>query len=253
MFMSDRLYKLIEAADIFTAPSKDELVQRAMLEWERKGIVKQNADGSWDVLRDINRLPKEILDPDGQRLLIRFRIAHADFHSQYGNLVSLEGMPQEVKGNFNVFHNMIESLVGGPVRVRDTYQVGYNELTSLEGMPERVTDFICTSNVLKSLEGSPASVPGVFACAHMGLTTLKGGPQEVGDYFNCYDNLLTSLEGAPQWVGGNFNCSANKITSLEGCPKRVGGHFNMQRHAGCNITEEQIRAVCDVKGQVFVD
>ena len=52
-------------------------------------------------------------------------------------------------------------------------------------------------------------------------------------------------------VGGNFNCSYNELTSLEGAPKTVGRDF----YCGNNpvkFTREQVRAVCDVKGKIFV-
>ena len=46
----------------------------------------------------------------------------------------------------------------------------------------------------------------------------------------CYDNELKSLFGAPETVGGDFYCYNNPG----------------------NFTEEQVRAVCDVKGKIFV-
>jgi len=42
--------------------------------------------------------------------------------------------------------------------------------------------------------------------------------------------LLTSLEGAPETVGGDFYCGYNSV----------------------QFTEAQVRAVCDVKGDVYV-
>jgi hypothetical protein len=52
-------------------------------------------------------------------------------------------------------------------------------------------------------------------------------------------------------VGGSFYCYNNRLTSLEGSPKTVGGNFYCRNNPG-NFTEEQVRAVCDVKGEVFV-
>jgi hypothetical protein len=73
----------------------------------------------------------------------------------------------------------------------------------------------------------------------------------VGGNFNCSYNELTSLEGAPKTVGENFGCSYNKLTSLDGAPKFVGGDFYC-RNNSVKFTEKDIRAVCDVKGEVFV-
>jgi hypothetical protein len=79
---------------------------------------------------------------------------------------------------------------------------------------------------------------------------LVGAPKTVGEDFYCSYNLLTSLEGAPETVGGDFYCGYNKLTSLVGVPKYVGGIFVCNDNPG-NFTEEQVRAVCDVKGEVL--
>ena len=73
----------------------------------------------------------------------------------------------------------------------------------------------------------------------------------VGGNFNCSYNELTSLEGAPKTVGENFGCSYNKLTSLDGAPKIVYKDFYC-RNNNVQFTEAQVRAVCDVKGDVFV-
>jgi hypothetical protein len=73
----------------------------------------------------------------------------------------------------------------------------------------------------------------------------------VGGNFNCFNNNLTSLENCPKTVSGVFGCSYNKLTSLTGAPKTVGRDF----YCGNNpveFTEEQVRTVCDVKGDVYV-
>jgi hypothetical protein len=58
---------------------------------------------------------------------------------------------------------------------------------------------------------------------------LEGAPEVVDRGFFCSNNLLTSLKGAPQTVGYDFVCSDN--------PKQ--------------FTEEEVRAVCDVKGEIY--
>ena len=52
-------------------------------------------------------------------------------------------------------------------------------------------------------------------------------------------------------VGENFGCSYNKLTSLDGAPKIVYNDFYC-RNNNVQFTEAQVRAVCDVKGDVFV-
>ena len=87
----------------------------------------------------------------------------------------------------------------------------------------------------------------------VGLTKLPDILKDitVGGNFNCSYNELTSLEGAPKTVGENFGCSYNKLTSLDGAPKIVYNDFYC-RNNNVQFTEAQVRAVCDVKGDVFV-
>ena len=90
-----------------------------------------------------------------------------------------------------------------------------------------------------------------FICSVNKLTTLENSPKTVGGSFYCGNNQLISLKGAPTYVGGEFGCGNNKLTSLEGAPTYVGGSFNC-RYNPVKFTEEQVRAVCDVDGRIFV-
>ena len=71
-----------------------------------------------------------------------------------------------------------------------------------------------------------------------------------GDFY-CGNNNLTSLENCPKTVSGVFGCSSNFLKSLEGAPKFVGEDFMCRFNPG-KFTEKDIRAVCDVKGRVYV-
>ena len=95
------------------------------------------------------------------------------------------------------------------------------------------------------------SVAGSFYCGNNKLTSLINAPKTVGGNFYCNFNKLESLEGAPQSVGNDFKCTFNNLESLEGAPQSVGGNFNC-RHNPVKFTEEQVRAVCDVDGRIFV-
>ena len=108
---------------------------------------------------------------------------------------------------------------------------------NLTELPEILKDisvgghFFCHNNKLTSLINAPKSVDGVFLCSNNKLTSLKGSSVSVGIInFDCSFNNLTSLIGAPTYVGGSFSCGFNDI----------------------KFTEEQVRAVCDVKGKIFV-
>jgi len=83
------------------------------------------------------------------------------------------------------------------------------------------------------------------------LTSLVGAPSSVGGYFYCSLNNLTSLDGAPSSVGGSFYCHINNLTSLDGAPRSVGKDFWCMGNA-TKFTIEQVRAVCDVKGEIRV-
>ena len=73
----------------------------------------------------------------------------------------------------------------------------------------------------------------------------------VGRNFFCSNNKLTSLQGAPTDVGGSFDCSYNDLTSLEFAPTNVGRDFDCIENQ-VKFTKEQVRTVCDVKGDIFV-
>lgn len=75
--------------------------------------------------------------------------------------------------------------------------------------------------------------------------------KKVVGHFKCHDQNLTSLEGCPEIVVYDFDCSGNKLTSLEGCPKEVGWSFYIYDNTK-KFTEEEVRAVCKVSGNVFV-
>ena len=58
--------------------------------------------------------------------------------------------------------------------------------------------------------------------------------------------------GAPKYVKTEFDASNNsELESLEGIPEKVDGDFYCY-DTKVKFTEEQIRAKCDVKGNVYV-
>ena len=95
------------------------------------------------------------------------------------------------------------------------------------------------------------SIDGHFYCVGNRLISLINAPSSVKRDFYCAHNKLTSLTGAPKTVGNNFYCAHNKLTSLDGAPKTVGGSFSCNNNP-VKFTEEQVRAVCNVKGKIFV-
>jgi len=174
-----------------------------------------------------------------------------DFDCSENYLTSLKGAPKTVRGGFYCTSNKLTSLKGAPKTVGVDFDCSRNKLTSLEGAPEKVGgDFYCRNNNLTSLEGAPEKVGGSFYCYKNELTSLKGAPKTVNGNFYCSGNMLTSLEGAPEKVGGDFYCRNNNLTSLEGAPKTVNGNFSCDYNIR-KFTEAEVRAVCNVKGEVL--
>jgi hypothetical protein len=74
---------------------------------------------------------------------------------------------------------------------------------------------------------------------------------EIDGNFVCYNNGLITLEGSPQIVNGGFYCGGNKLTTLKGCPKYVDKNF-WCCYNKAQFTEEDVRKLCNVKGQILV-
>jgi hypothetical protein len=89
---------------------------------------------------------------------------------------------------------------------------------------------------------------------YLGRQNLNSIPIKFGvvdGSFNISRNNLKTLENAPIEVKGHFICELNDLTSLEGAPKKIGGDFvGLSQKNGHKFTEEEVRAVCDVKGNV---
>ena len=138
------------------------------------------------------------------------------------------------------------------LKIGKSFDCNNNNLDSLVGAPTSVgRDFLCSENILTSLVGAPTGVGGSFYCGYNKLTSLVGAPTSVGLDFDCSRNNLKSLVGTPTSVGGDFYCSKNNLDSLVGAPTSVGGDF-FCRNSSVKFTEKQVRAVCDVKGNIYV-
>ena len=71
-------------------------------------------------------------------------------------------------------------------------------------------------------------------------------------YYNYQNKGLTSLPNdIPKYVDGGFYCQYNNLTSLQGAPKYVGGNFWCGNNPK-KFTEEEVRAVCNAKGNIYV-
>ena len=150
----------------------------------------------------------------------------------------------------------VERMIKDYVRngIKGNLDLSNMKLTVLPEILKNATvdgNFWCGHNKLTSLKNAPSIVVGNFFCNNNKLTTLEGSPSSVGRNFDCSYNDLTSLEFAPTNVGGNFWCGVNDLTSLEFAPTNVGRDFDCIENQ-VKFTKEQVRAVCDVKGDIFV-
>jgi hypothetical protein len=96
------------------------------------------------------------------------------------SLVSLEGSPEEVGGDFDVEGHKLTTLRGGPRVVGGDYNCADNALRSLKGAPHTVEDFECSGNKLTTLAGGPVEVQAHYSCVNNPLKSLRGGPKKVG-------------------------------------------------------------------------
>ena len=150
----------------------------------------------------------------------------------------------------------VERMIKDYIRngIKGNLDLSNMKLTVLPEILKNATvdgNFWCGHNKLTSLKNAPSIVVGSFFCGHNKLTTLAGSPSSVGRNFDCSYNDLTSLEFAPTNVGRDFWCGVNDLTSLEFAPTNVGRDFDCIENP-VKFTKEQVRAVCDVKGDIFV-
>ena len=133
----------------------------------------------------------------------------------------------DVDGGVNLAYKNLEHLPLKFNYVSSNFVCSDNKLKTLEGCPQTVSgSFYCYDNELESLEGCPQTVSGSFDCDHNKLVSLEGCPQTVSGSFDCGYNELKTLEGSPQTVSGNFSCYGNELVSLEGGLQTVGGYFD---------------------------
>ena len=157
-----------------------------------KGTFDVNPQtGEVDVQGDVRF--KGLITSQG-RFHVQFGTVTGEFDCSDLGVVSLEGSPHTVMGDFFCYSRR-------------------------ESIP-----------TLTSLKGAPRIVHGGFSCMNNLLTNLVGAPEQVGDWFACDSNSLTSLEGAPHTVGGNFSCWSNKLTNLEGGPTQVSGRYDCRKN-----------------------
>jgi hypothetical protein len=169
--------------------------------------------------------------------------------------ILLEGKPPSIFIPRRI-EDRVERMIKNYVKngSKGNLNLQFLKLTVLPVILKNITvggNFYCGNNSLTSLENCPKTVGGNFGCSYNELTSLEGAPKTVGGTFACSFNNLTSLAGTPKTVVGDFYCYKTELKSLFGAPETVGGNFHCYNNPG-NFTEEQVRAVCDVKGKIII-
>ncbi len=208
----------------FTALALNELLTKY------KDILIKNPDDTIDCVYSSSIDLHQFIDNKG-RFICQFGKWKGDFNANMLGIVSLEGCPKEVTGNFFCANNKLISLKGCPLYVGGSFKCNDNWLTSLFGCPETVgQDFDCRNNRLTFLTGCPSKIKGYFDCSGNNINFLNGCPKEVGYYFDCSYNRLSSLKDGPSIVGDEYKCNNNDLTSLSGSPKEINGDFECKNN-----------------------
>jgi hypothetical protein len=192
-------------------------------------IPKQNRDKKYAVAVYVNGVEKEIYD----------ELDKIISEDEFGNILKRYNIPgesffkNEIDWNKWLKHHKYKIRSDGKIDIID----GNVNLNNMK---------------LTKLPFNFGKVDGFFVCGGNNLTTLEGSPHTVGRDFYCNHNNLTTLEICPQIVGGNFSCDYNKLTTLEGAPQTVGGGFYCSNQkSGKKFTEEEVRAICNVKRRIY--
>lgn len=125
-----------------------------------------NEDGTIDIDGDV-----KFYEISLSKLPFKFGKVSGNFELIYiEGLISLDGCPREVGGNFECYSCNLTSLKGGPD------EVGGN--------------FVCRNNELTSLEYCPSEVGGNFYCENNKLTDIDISTNIVGD-LKCWGNKIS--------------------------------------------------------------
>jgi hypothetical protein len=188
---------------------------------KKEGGVLQE-DGSWVMKRGLILRKNSPIVKNG-RFIVKIKRSDFHFNCSGQSLISLEGCPEIVKGNFWCGSNpRLKSLKHGPRIVEGDYCCSYTGITSLRS--------------LKGVEFESLDVEG---CK---LTSMKSFPKFINGYLNAKYNKFESLEGMPQTKEyADFN--GNPLKTLYGFKIPLGSDivkFSYDEECGCILTNAEI-------------
>lgn len=183
---------------------------------------KKNDDGSWDIERNLILLRESPIVKNG-RFIVKLRKIKGNFNCGGQSLVSLEGGPEYVGGNFWCDGNpRLRSLKHGPKYVGGEYSCAF-----------------CNISSLKSLEGVEYKSLDVSGNK---IKNMKSFPKYIDGSLTANENLLESLEGMPR-TKGEASFLANPLKTLYGFKIPTGNdivRFVNDDEVGCNLTKSEI-------------
>lgn len=146
--------------------------------------------------------------------------------------------------------NKFDKLIQEALSFNQTFKAPDAEEKKLRRV-ELFKSFIENSNVTKLPDGSLYLNDDLDFSQHYIQSLIGLNISVINGYFSCSHNQLTTLEGGPIEVKESFFCDGNFLRTLVGCPKKVGGDFYCH-YNDANFTEEYVRSLCEVAGEVNV-
>jgi hypothetical protein len=179
-----------------------------------RGHVEVDENGLLTVFNDC-----KLLENMGYtKLPVRFNKAERAFICSDNQLVTLDGAPDQVGGNFDCSNNKLANFDYAPKVVRGKYfNCWRNELISLKGLPSLNPNVTinCNNNHLKNLVGAPLHVD-TFKCEENPLESIEGMPAVAMMWITIKHNGLTSIKGVKFSSARGYDFTGNMLTSLEG-------------------------------------
>ena len=172
----------------------------------------------------------------------------------YGNAIENKGQLELVLTslgitNYKIHSDLTVSVIGNVI-IEDT------TITKLPITFKKISGNVILRNnqYMNTLIGLPHEIGGDFICTlNHSLSDMEGMSTIING--NCkisYNNKLKTLYGVADVVKRDFDCSDNtKLKTIRYSPKIVGGSYHWLFNE-VNVTEDNIRSVCKVKGEVFV-
>lgn len=184
-------------------------IQEKIANWLRQNKITNftiNDDNSVDVDGDLNL--------DGLRhakLPVNFKSVTGSVSLVGALLKTLEGLPDEINGDFDISSMDLDSVEGFPMKVHGDCHIG-------------------KTNVKTTLANSRlAHVEGDLLIHEYGSNSFVGLPAYVGGDFIVKDcPEVTSLKGMPKEIGGDCRMPARQIKSLNGMTQKIGGKLEIK-------------------------